>query len=119
MYIPTRCLQATWGPYLCAPTTQTNIHSDPASKMPGASYLISQQLQGHRASLGIWREGLRPARGGAVPLQGPWEAGGGWEAEVWSGHPSPCPRTAPLHGREGEAFSSEAWGLGPAAWDTF
>lgn len=56
-----------------------------------AAYLFVGQLRGHRAGHRIRRDGLRPARGGAVPSHCPWEASGGGEAEVWSQGRLPCP----------------------------
>lgn len=77
--IPTCCDNGTGWPY-------TNLHGDPSCKMPGASYLLHEQLQGHRAGHRIRWEGLRPARGRAIPVHGPWEASRGWEQT--SGHSS-------------------------------
>lgn len=101
----------------------------PRTSEPGAPHLLSQQLHGHRAGHRIRREGLGPAREGAVPLHSAWEGPSG-VGKQRSGHggSSPLPRR---HGELGETlaggtdgpsrsrarggvFSPGAWAPGPA-----
>lgn len=83
--IPTCCYDGNGWPYSCeVHPPPTTLHGDPSCKTPGASYLLVQQFQGHRAGHRVRWEGLRPACDRAIPLHSPWEASGGGGAEIWS-----------------------------------